>query len=156
MGSSGDLGSVITMPLELAATALSRRRRISSEAGRLGSCSYRVREDCAFNISILQPRASTGYAFDPNVSDVKGSPFQGMYSEETERKLREEQAENGLRASTTALRLRCPGTRHRRTDHAPPPRKAPQHLRHQPKRSHRQAPRGRPRQPRGAPRQHRL
>src|SRR5215217_3498839 len=96
MGSSGDLGSVMTIPLELAATALSSRRLISSEAARLRSGSCVAREECAFNIRILQPRTSTGYAYVPADTDVNGSPFRGMYSEENERKPREENAEKWL------------------------------------------------------------
>ncbi len=83
----------MTMPLELAATALSSKRRISSEAGRLGSPSYGVREECVSNIRILQPCLATGYAHAPAVSHVKGSPFRGMYSEENKGKQREENAE---------------------------------------------------------------
>ena len=92
MGSSGALGSVMTMPLELAATALSSRRRISSEACCPGSLSNVVREECAFNNRILQRYVPTSFASSPNGTDVKGSPHKGMYSEEKVRNLREESA----------------------------------------------------------------
>src|SRR5688572_16111405 len=58
MGLSGIFGSVMTMPLELAATARSSRRRISSEAGRSGSLPPRVREEEVSNPRILQPCAT--------------------------------------------------------------------------------------------------
>src|SRR5215210_8278178 len=156
MGLSGELGSVMTMPLELAATALSNRRRISSEAGRPELRSYGVREECVSNTRILQPHESTGYAASPNAADVKGSPFRGTYSEENWQNHERRTQKNGLRTAATALRLRRPGAHHRRADHAPPPRKAPQHLRDEPERGPGPAPRGRPRHPRGAPGQHRL
>src|ERR671921_2038008 len=109
MGSSGALGSVMTMPLELAATARSSRRRISSEAICPGSRSNAAGEDLAFNTPILQPYRPAGCAPAPTNTDVKGSPFRGMYCEENA--VHERRAQNGLRAAATALRLRRPGAR---------------------------------------------
>src|ERR687898_981591 len=68
MGLSGTFGSVMTIPLELAATARSSRRRISSEAGRSGSLPPRVREEEVSNPRILQPCAT------PHPRTTKGSP----------------------------------------------------------------------------------
>jgi hypothetical protein len=70
MGLSGSFGSVMTMPFELAATARSNRRRISSEAGRSGSPLRQVREEEVSNLPILQPSTTP----DPACEDDEGSP----------------------------------------------------------------------------------
>ena len=58
MGLSGTFESVMTMPLELAATARPSSRRISSEAGRSGSPPRWVCEEEVSNPHILQPSAT--------------------------------------------------------------------------------------------------
>src|SRR5215204_4661052 len=97
MGSSGSLGSVMTIPLELAATARSSRRRISSEAGRSGFTPRRACEEELSNNPILQmPPASHPLAvgtLHSGAHNVKGPPFQGRYSEERKPGLREENVE---------------------------------------------------------------
>src|SRR5918998_5552404 len=81
MGLSGSFGSVMTMPFELAATARSNRRRISSEAARSGSPPRLVCEEEVSNLRILQPSTTP----DPLVKvaaqpphDVKSPQFRGI------------------------------------------------------------------------------
>src|SRR5215207_9497826 len=81
MGSSGAFGSVMTMPLELAATARSSRRRISSEAGRPGSLPRLAREEEVSNPRILQlPLLHTRYARGTarSPADVKSLRLPGI------------------------------------------------------------------------------
>jgi hypothetical protein len=61
----------MTMPFELAATARSSRRRISSEAGRSGSPPRRVREEEVSNSRILQPSTAP----HPACEDDQGISF---------------------------------------------------------------------------------
>src|SRR5215211_2947895 len=98
MGSSGALGSVITMPLELAATARSSRRRISSEASRPGSLSYAAPEERVFNTRILQPYGPTSYAPLPPIPTLKVRLF-GVCTARRTHAIHERRAQNGLRAA---------------------------------------------------------
>src|SRR5215208_6998747 len=81
MGLSGIFGSVMTMPLELAATARSSRRRISSEAGRSGFPPRRVREEEVSNPRILQPslpRTQRARTTKESPPDVKSPRIRGI------------------------------------------------------------------------------
>src|SRR5687768_6644088 len=156
MGLSGIFGSVMTMPLELAATARSSRRRISSEAGRSGSPPRRVREEEVSNPRILQPSATPHPACedDQGISSRRQEPANSGYNTVGKGKPdHERRNDSGIRATTVALRLRCLGAHYRRTDNAPPPRKTPQYLCDQSRWRSGEASRGRPGFPRGASRQ---
>src|SRR5215204_531205 len=74
MGSSGAFGSVMTMPFELAATARSSRRRISSEGGSPGSRPCRVREEEISKDPILQ----APLAFYPSIPTERCSTAQNV------------------------------------------------------------------------------
>src|SRR5215210_6579609 len=81
MGLSGTLGSVMTMPLELAATARPSSRRSSSEADRSGSPPRWVCEEEVSNPRILQPSATPHPACEGargSPSDVKSPRIRGI------------------------------------------------------------------------------
>src|SRR3712207_5849194 len=82
MGSSGTFGSVMTMPFELAATARSSRRRISSEAGRFGSLPrLACEEEVSKSPRILQPSTTPYPVHEGNrtlLVDVKSLRLPGI------------------------------------------------------------------------------
>src|ERR671917_217968 len=76
MGLSGIFGSVMTMPLELAATARSSRRRISSEAGRAGY--VKKKSPIPVFYSLPLPRTQRARTTKESPPDVKSPRIRGI------------------------------------------------------------------------------